>query len=336
MNLIVIANKRYNSDFRKYLIRAAAETDARALHVYWWEEIVITAADGSAAVLTHDTSALQAFAAIREQIDPGPSLVLTGLGGYAMGSALSARQFLPDAQFVYDVYDDFRFGMRGAELRARLASDRQWRSDTDWAIVLNPALLRRYPGALHLDNASHLRPLTRPFALDIDKLVYVGSIDRRVDFTWLDALAAQGVHLDIWGRVHPWAPDAEEDLAGLVARHARIAFRGDYDNDDLPEILGAYRVGLVPYKTSHPLTRHVNPDKLYHYLNSGLEVVSTPIPQARRMPEYLHVAAEPDWPSLAQAITERPRTVGWRPEAYGWHRRWAELCEAAGQRRYAG
>ena len=45
-------------------------------------------------------------------------------------------------------------------------------------------------------------------------------------------------------------------------------------NDDLPAILGQFRVGLLPYRVGHPMTDHVNPDKLHHYLNAGLEVVA--------------------------------------------------------------
>ena len=38
------------------------------------------------------------------------------------------------------------------------------------------------------------------------------------------------------------------------------------------------------------LTEFINPDKYYLYLNSGMEVISTDIPQARRMADFIHIA----------------------------------------------
>jgi predicted SAM-dependent methyltransferase len=332
MNILVMANKRYESDFRKYLMRAAVEGGGKAVHVYCWEEIVLTAAERHVATYPPFAPPALVFEEIKKHLGTAPSIVLTGLGGNSMDFAFATHDFLQDAQLVYDVYDDFRFGTRGLQRWRRMRWDRRWRRYTDWAIVLELGMQRSYPRALHLDNASHLGRLHRPADLTVDNLVYIGSIDHRVDFEWLDALAGHGVRLDIWGRIHSSAPAAEQLIAGLVARHPRVAFRGDYDNDELAGILGRYRVGVLPYKVRHPLTRHVNPDKLYHYLNSGLEVVATPIPQARRMAEYLHLAAEPDWPRLSKAIADTPRAAKWPIERYSWQHRWTQLQQAATER----
>ena len=69
--------------------------------------------------------------------------------------------------------------------------------------------------------------------------------------------------------------------------------------DDLPTILGRFRTGLLPYRVGHPMTDHVNPDKLHHYLSAGLEVVASPIPAARRLKRYLHLmTTDGDWATL--------------------------------------
>jgi glycosyltransferase involved in cell wall biosynthesis len=44
--------------------------------------------------------------------------------------------------------------------------------------------------------------------------------------------------------------------------------------DRLPEILGQFNVGLIPFRLNQ-LTRGVNPNKLYEYLAAGLPVVTT-------------------------------------------------------------
>jgi hypothetical protein len=67
---------------------------------------------------------------------------------------------------------------------------------------LDPELQSRYATAAHLDNASHVEHLPCVAAVDLGKMVYIVSIDRRVDFEWLDAAAANGGTIDIFGSVH--------------------------------------------------------------------------------------------------------------------------------------
>ena len=48
--------------------------------------------------------------------------------------------------------------------------------------------------------------------------------------------------------------------------------------------------GLMPFAQG-PMTRHVNPIKLYEYLAAGLPVVSTPLPEAERFLGPVQIAA---------------------------------------------
>jgi hypothetical protein len=58
----------------------------------------------------------------------------------------------------------------------------------------------------HLDNASHLELLPSVAMVDPKKMVCIGSIDRRVDFEWLDALAANDVTIEFSDRSTPSPP----------------------------------------------------------------------------------------------------------------------------------
>ena len=66
-------------------------------------------------------------------------------------------------------------------------------------------------------------------------------------------------------------------------------YGGPYSLVQVDEILRPFDIGLAPYAASK-LTRFINPDKYYQYLNSGMEVISTDIPQARHMAQYIHIA----------------------------------------------
>ena len=55
-------------------------------------------------------------------------------------------------------------------------------------------------------------------------------------------------------------------------------------------ILAPFGIGFAPYVTNSFMTEFINPDKYYLYLQSGMEVISTDIPQARRMDDRIHIA----------------------------------------------
>jgi hypothetical protein len=238
------------------------------------------------------------------------------------------QRVLKNAVLVYDVYDDLLFNADGVNRAVRMLLDAIWRCRCTHTIVLDAALKSRYPRAYHLDNASHLRPIASVEKADPRSLVYIGSIDSRVDFAWLDALSSQDVKLAIYGRIHESAPQAAADLDSLLKRHSNVSFRGGYDNDDLWSILGNFRAGVLPYHADHPMTRHVNPDKLYHYLNAGLEVLAAPFPQALRYAAHIHlVTADGAWSQALDAMVTTPRRGDWSAAANSWDQRWGELVQ---------
>jgi hypothetical protein len=104
----------------------------------------------------------------------------------------------------------------------------------------------------------------------------VGSIDDRLDLGLLGNMAAGGVTIDIYGRGHPDWTQSFDTLCKMVEANPGLNYLGEYDNDNIGTILSKYKIGILPYNVSS-ITRYVNPDKLYHYLNARLEVISTEI-----------------------------------------------------------
>ncbi|HJV66010.1 MAG TPA: hypothetical protein VJ550_09760 [Geomonas sp.] len=333
MNLVIITNKRYNTDFRKYLIRAAENSGHKTVHVYSWDKVIISHGGKESRTYTSEVDPKTIYAEVHRLIGDGKTVILTGMGGYTTPFAMQARKHFPDSLFIYDVYDDFRYEKCRWELVTRYLNDLRWRFYCDKTMVLEKGLQRLYPSSFHLNNASHLRPLPYNGDPTDHRLVYIGSIDRRVNFDLLGHLAAQsGVTLDIYGSCHCDSIDAEEFLQNLLQQHPNVTFKGPYDNDDLPNILSRYRIGIVPYKVNHRLTRHVNPDKIYHYLNSGLEVIASPIPQALQLADYLHLVHVPqDWATVLDEAAHKPRAgKNWPAEDFTWVKRWKELQTLVG------
>ncbi len=332
VNLLTFSITRYRRDFRKYLMRAAERFGGNALHVFFLDKIFFSWADAERFEFSTDCNPYTLREIIRDHMKQGPILGLTGLGGTRLNEraimlAANLHKDLSDVHWVYDVYDDFLYSAEGPDRVRRLMADAVWRCRCEHSIVLDPELQSRYPTAYHLDNASNVEHLPSVATIDPRKTVYIGSIDRRVDFEWLDKLAANEVTIAIFGSVHTVnAAETQQRLNALIERRPNVSFHGPYDNDDLPAILNQFRVGLLPYRVGHPMTDHVNPDKLHHYLNAGLEVIASPIPAARRLERYLHlVTIGGDWAAVLSGLGSTRPQESWPRESNTWDRRWAEL-----------
>ena len=332
INLLTFAITRYSRDFRKYLMRAAERSGGSALHVWFQEKVTFSWADAERVDYSTSANSYALGQIIRERLQPGPILGLLGLGGTRLDKpagmlAANLHQDLSEVHWVYDVFDDFLYNAEGQDRVRRLIADALWRCRCERSIMLDPGLRGRYPSAVNLDNASHLELLPSVATAEPRKMVYIGSFDRRVDFEWLDALAANDVTIEIFGSVHTVAAaETQQKLDALIERRRNVSFHGPYNNDDLPAILTRFAVGLLPYRVDHPMTDHVNPDKLHHYLNAGLAVVASPIPAARRLGRYIHVMATGgDWASLLSQLETSRLQESWPREYNTWDRRWAEL-----------
>lgn len=124
-----------------------------------------------------------------------------------------------------------------------------------------------------------------------DGVLIIASFDERFDFDFLAELARACP--DIEFHLHGWTrPDDTAtmvQITSIEARHGNIHYHGPYKMADLPSILSSYQVSVAPYRADLPLTRYIDPLRFYHCLNAGLEVVSTDIPQARHMRDWVHV-----------------------------------------------
>jgi teichuronic acid biosynthesis glycosyltransferase TuaH len=107
-------------------------------------------------------------------------------------------------------------------------------------------------------------------------LVYVGSLDQRIDVPALVALAGE-------------LPEATLLLVGPLLDPSHLAPLRELGNVEFREPLGrsavaalirSADVGLIPHVSS-PLTRAMSPLKLYEYLAGGLPVVAADLPPVR-------------------------------------------------------
>lgn len=80
---------------------------------------------------------------------------------------------------------------------------------------------------------------------------------------------------------------------GAVSRLARlpnVSLPGEEAYEALPEWLGRFDVGIIPFKRT-PLTEATNPVKLYEMLAGGKPVVSVPIPEVAALAPLVRLAS---------------------------------------------
>ncbi|MDE1901740.1 MAG: hypothetical protein KGI37_08865 [Alphaproteobacteria bacterium] len=333
LNFIVIDNKPYNSDFRKYLLREASEAGANAMHIDCSKGVVITVRGKVLECYEDETGSAVIAADIKHLLGQKKTIILAGLGLCArrLGLIRHLKASFSDSIALYDVFDYYRYEATGYRFFVQAVLDMAMRWVCNKSVILDKGLWALYPFAAHLDNASHVVNSASLAPRRHDRLVYIGSIDCRVDFTWLEALMNLGVGLDIYGRVHKDDEKIARELAGFLDRNKNAVFVGGYDNDQLSSILSQYKIGVVPYRVNFTMTKHINPDKVYHYLNAGLEVISTPIPQCSRMNKYLHLSKNiKDISSALASARTNPRVPSWPAAQYTWKQRWVELMAIAG------
>ncbi len=326
------SSRLFGNDFRRPLIETLVAKGHEAWHVRIGQQIVLTGPDyerrefngffGLVSLIRH----IHAHLKIQKLC---PVLVDT-TGGFVPARSLLLRASLRGL-WCFDIFDNLLYNLRGVyRLKRQLEiSLLSWLSPIN--IVLSRETLRLFPHAHHLENAAHTRRITRAKDAFSD-LVCLFMIDHRFDFTLVADVAALAPDLKIflYGRLGTDDQTIKRRLEDLCASYPNVIYRGEYGFDDVDTILAPFGIGFTPYVIDNLLTEYINPDKYYLYLNSGMEVISTDIPQARRMTDCIHIArSAAEIIELAARIKcdstyRKNKSVS---QDFSWNRRADELIE---------
>ena len=137
------------------------------------------------------------------------------------------------------------------------------------------------------------------------RLGYVGLLSHFLDFELLEALrAARG-----GGTLVLVGPDTPATSARLreFARREGVVRLGARPYEDVPALMQALDVGLIPFRANDPHVRGINPNKVYQYLAAGIPVITTPILDlAPRAPHLQFAATHGDWRAALDAALSAP------------------------------
>jgi glycosyltransferase involved in cell wall biosynthesis len=219
-----------------------------------------------------------------------------------------------EAFAVYDCVDDYQHQVGpGARGRAFVAQqDLAAAAGSRLVFVTTAGLKQRHEGSsgVHLvpnvGDYDHFRPAAarahaRPALRELTRPVigFAGNIaEGKVDFELLDAVAAgfPDASLLLAG---PAEGGARSRLDELGKRHSNLTWLGLQPYADLPSVIAAFDVALIPYAVN-PYTRNVFPLKVYEYLAAGKPVVASGVPSVAHLDP--HVVLAPDRASFVAAI----------------------------------
>jgi hypothetical protein len=282
-----------DTDFRRPL---AEELSAFGATTYIWLRRRPIVYDPVSADAPREMS-LPAFLAFmaRRRSDRAIPVYLNSTNTYFPGLSVALRLMAPAGVWCFDLHDDLRYHNTGLKRFTEDLIVRLIAAVSHEIVHAAPTLRELFPRSSHLGNASHLRPVRHDTAPSNAVLV-IASFDERVDIPFLEAVIRSNPDLSF--HFHGWVLSATDEtqtaLDAVLRAGPNTTYHGPYSMADLPGILARYKVTLAPYRTGTTLTHFIDPLRFYHCLNTGVEVVSTPIPQAQDMSRWVHVVTDVD------------------------------------------
>ncbi|MCR8644689.1 glycosyltransferase [Paenibacillus sp. N1-5-1-14] len=102
-------------------------------------------------------------------------------------------------------------------------------------------------------------------------------------------------------------PEFERKYSGALQRRSNIHFLGLRRHDELADLMRRLTVAIIPFHLT-PIALAANPVKAYEYLAAGIPVITTNLPECRRMAPHVDVAATQD--SFIQLVKHRLQEPG--------------------------
>ena len=333
-----ISSRLLETDFRKPLIDALLTKGCQVWHVRVGRRNILTKPNarqlefngvcGFVTLIRHINRACANWGS--------PVVFIDTTGAFVPLRSVMLR-FLLGGLWCFDIFDNLLYDARGLNRFKRSVQIALLAHLSPIQIVLSKETLRLFPEAYHLDNDAHTTHFIRPFDAYRD-LVSLFAIDERFDFELVRRLAqlAPELKIHLYGRIASNDPSIRDHFEKLRTSCRNLSYHGEYRSTEVDAILANFGIGFTPYVTNSQLTDFINPDKYYLFLKSAMEVISTDIPQARRLKDRVHIARSAH---EVLALASRIKTdANFRKNQEGgnefdWARRAEELIQLVRSRR---
>ncbi|MCX6784515.1 MAG: glycosyltransferase [Candidatus Komeilibacteria bacterium] len=146
------------------------------------------------------------------------------------------------------------------------------------------------------------------------RVIYVGTIQKRIDFELLEYLLAQHPQKSFifigpaWPNYWYWRffpNNPHRTIVDLQKKYHNLHWLGRKPYPEVPAYLHQSKVAIVPH-ISNEFIQYTDSMKIYEYLAAGLPVVTTPSPNLEQFSNFIHLAkTAPEFSrALDQALAE--------------------------------
>lgn len=150
---------------------------------------------------------------------------------------------------------------------------------------------------------------------------YVGGINFRLDYELLTNLI-QKTPQYLYVFVGPIQENDPEYFQKHIKHQITTLFSlpnvhhiTSVSKDKIPSIISRFDIGMIPYDTRSSFNTYCYPMKLFEYFYMGKPVISTPIKELKRFPEYVKIGnTAKDWETYIRSFLSRPWPAPYKNE----------------------
>jgi hypothetical protein len=216
--------------------------------------------------------------------------------------------FFGKSLICYDLTDDWtEFQLTDETVKNEVKqSERKTIEESDVVLAVSKKLYETArkinPKTYYLPNATDVDNFRRtttdiPVSPEImripgPRIGYIGKVALwKTDFDLLEYLASTRPD---WSLIFLGPVVREANLpADKLSEYANVHFLGPRNYNSLPEYIKGFDVCILPHVVD-PLTNSMDPIKLYDYLATGKQIVSTPVAEAIKFKEVIRIAYSND------------------------------------------
>lgn len=199
-----------------------------------------------------------------------------------------------DCFSIYELYDEL-CTIEGAPRQKMMQREKSLRGDVDLLLTTSHALAdkygRHYSNSIMYGNGLardtfnrlHSKTDTVPDVIaniPEPRIGYVGMLSERIDWPLIEGLARA---MPQWHFVFV-GPVSDDTIVERYRSKSNVHIPGPIHQDDVPDVLGALDVGIMPYRDT-PFFHYLNALKFYEMAAAGLPMVSSPVEEMRRFPD---------------------------------------------------
>jgi glycosyltransferase involved in cell wall biosynthesis len=197
--------------------------------------------------------------------------------------------------------------------------------------------LHLIPNGVHIEHYQAVTDRSKPLHLATQNwkkpvFGYTGTIHGdRVDIELVSRIAKANPQATI-AMVGPNLLDTDDRLA--LSRYSNIVFTGAKPYAELPDIMRAFDVCIVPHVVTS-FTESLNPIKLWEYLAAGIPIVSMNIAGFKDFPELVRISDSHEGflKNLDSALPELPSLASSRQgiaQQHSWNQRIDQVIQILG------